>query len=133
MADLFWNAEMLDLRVVEHFVNRVDRRVGNIVGVESEQPICARLRTKLLAQNVDNLAMTVGALFAGGEARVADQAIELSGLKQPFSSLVMPRQMNHERFAVAIEHTVNASFGKKLARHGLGAVQVMRHLGFDEG
>ncbi len=71
---------MFDLRVVEHFVNRVDRRVGNLIGVEPRQPIRARLRAKLLAQNLDNLAMAVGALFTRGEARVADQAIELSRL-----------------------------------------------------
>ena len=73
--------------------------------------------------------MAVGALFARGEARVADQTIELAGLEQSFPSLVMARKMNHERFAVAIEQAVNASLGKILARHRFAAVQIIRRHG----
>ena len=34
---------------------------------------------------------------------------------------------------IAIEQTVNASFGKIVARHRLTAVQVIRDMGFDKG
>ena len=76
--------------------------------------------------------MTVGALLARGEARIADQLVELAGFEQTFPSLVVAGQMNHERFLITIEQAVNSPLGKIFPRHGFAAVQVIRNMGFDK-
>ena len=123
MADLFRNPEMFDLRVVKDFSNRVDWRIRDLVGIETSQPIFARFCAELSAQHIHDLFMPVGAMFVRCKARITDQTIELAGSQEIFPSLVMGGKMNHEGFAVAIEQTVNASFGKIFPRYGFAAVQ----------
>src|SRR5262245_65962021 len=40
--------------------------------------------------------------------------------------------MNHERFLITIELTVDSSLGKIVAGHRFAAVQVIRDMGFDK-
>src|SRR4029450_1045640 len=40
--------------------------------------------------------------------------------------------MNHERFLITIEQTVDSSLGKIVAGHRFAAVQVIRDMGFDK-
>ena len=57
---------MLDLRIFEDFSDRVDRRIGNMIGVEPQQPVIARFAPKLLAQDRDDLIVAIGAGFRCG-------------------------------------------------------------------
>ena len=50
MDDLFGEAHVLYLRVRENFVNHVDGRVGNAIGVNPGQPVFTRLFALLLTQ-----------------------------------------------------------------------------------
>ncbi len=122
MFDLFRDAQMFDLRVVEHFLNRVDRRVGDAVGVEPRQPVVASLLGEGRAQHFNNLVMAIAALLACLEARVADALAEFAGFEQTFPSFVVTRQMDHERFFLTIEQAVNSSLGEIFSRHRFAAV-----------
>ena len=82
---------MLDLGIVENLLDRVDRRVGNAVRVQSGEPIFPRLLAKLRSQDIDDLVVTVGAPLARIKARVADQMIELGRSQLSFPRLVVPR------------------------------------------
>src|SRR5215208_8217784 len=72
MFDLFWDTHVLDLWIIEHLVNRVDRRVGDAMRVEARQPIVAPLLGKSRAQQLDDFVVVIAALFARRETRVAD-------------------------------------------------------------
>src|ERR1051325_2105071 len=56
----------------------------------------------------------------------------LRGAKQPLPGLIMTGQMDHERPAFRVEQAVDAPLGKILARDRLAAVQIIRHVRFDE-
>src|SRR6266508_6072737 len=70
VSNFFGNPHMLDLRILEDFVDRVDWRVGNAVGVQARQPVGAGFLLKLLPQNSYDLLMTIGSMFTRREARV---------------------------------------------------------------
>src|SRR5690242_13561632 len=57
MVDLFGNAEVLDLRIVEHLSDRVDGRVRNLISIQALQPVFAWLSTELVAQDFDDFIM----------------------------------------------------------------------------
>jgi len=52
---------MLDLWIVENFGDRVDWRIGNLICIEARQPVLSRSATKLLAQNLNDFVMAIGA------------------------------------------------------------------------
>ena len=66
--------------------------------------------------------MPLGAMLARGEARVADEIIQLAGLEQSFPGFVVSRQMDHEGFLITIEQAVNSPLGKIFPRHRFAAV-----------
>ena len=106
---------MLDLRIVKNFRNRVDRSIGNIAGVQSRQPIAARLFAELLTQDLYDFIVTISALLSGGKTWVADEMTDFRRFEQSFPSLVMTGKVNHEGFPIAVEQAVDAAFGKILA------------------
>ena len=65
MMDLSGNAHMFDLRVLENFLNRIDRSGGYTIRSQGRQPMVPRPLTKLLLKDFEDLVM----VFRSGLAR----------------------------------------------------------------
>jgi len=76
--------------------------------------------------------MAVVAIFQSLEPRIIDQIIQFARFEQSFPGFVVTGEVNHERFAVAIQQAVDTAFGEVLPRHRFATVQVIGYVRFDE-